>query len=119
MLRLAAERDELKVVGDQIGSPTFTGHLAAALVGLAEQREPTAGIVHLAASGECSWCDFARAEVEAGKSRRARGRRPACPCNHHRRVPHTGAASRLQRAALRAGRTGPAQLAGRPRLVHD
>jgi dTDP-4-dehydrorhamnose reductase len=66
MLRLAVERDELAVVGDQIGSPTFTGHLAAALVGLAEQRERTVGVVHLAASGECSWCDFARAVIEAG-----------------------------------------------------
>jgi dTDP-4-dehydrorhamnose reductase len=66
MLRLAAERDELTVVGDQLGSPTFTGHLAAALVGLAEQRERTAGVVHLAASDECSWCDFARAIVAAG-----------------------------------------------------
>jgi dTDP-4-dehydrorhamnose reductase len=66
MLRLAAERDELSVVADQIGSPTFTGHLAAALVGLAEQRERTAGVLHLAASGECSWCDFARAVVAAG-----------------------------------------------------
>jgi dTDP-4-dehydrorhamnose reductase len=66
MLRLAADRDELTVVGDQIGSPTFTGHLAAALVGIAEQRERTAGIIHLAASGECSWCDFAQAVVAAG-----------------------------------------------------
>jgi dTDP-4-dehydrorhamnose reductase len=66
MLRLAAERDELAVVGDQIGSPTFTGHLAAALVGLAEQRKRTAGVVHLAASEECSWCDFARAVIAAG-----------------------------------------------------
>ncbi|HTU30378.1 MAG TPA: dTDP-4-dehydrorhamnose reductase [Solirubrobacteraceae bacterium] len=66
MLRLAAERDELTVVGDQIGSPTFTGHLAAALVGLAEQRERAAGVLHLAASKECSWCDFARAIVAAG-----------------------------------------------------
>jgi dTDP-4-dehydrorhamnose reductase len=66
MLRLAVERDELAVVGDQIGSPTFTGHLAAALVGLAEQRERTTGVLHLAASGECSWCDFARAVIEAG-----------------------------------------------------
>jgi dTDP-4-dehydrorhamnose reductase len=66
MLRLAADRDQLSVVGDQIGSPTFTGHLAAALVGLAEQRDRTLGIVHLSASGECSWCDFARAVVAAG-----------------------------------------------------
>jgi dTDP-4-dehydrorhamnose reductase len=66
MLRLATERDELSVVADQVGCPTFTGHLAAALVGLAEQREPTAGTLHLAASGECSWYDFARAVIEAG-----------------------------------------------------
>ncbi|HLI58211.1 MAG TPA: dTDP-4-dehydrorhamnose reductase [Solirubrobacteraceae bacterium] len=66
MLRLAGERDELAVVSDQVGSPTFTGHLAAALVGLAEQRERTLGIVHLAASGECSWCEFARAIIAAG-----------------------------------------------------
>lgn len=66
MLRLAAERDELSVVADQIGCPTFTGHLAAALVGLAEQRERTLGVVHLAAAGECSWWEFARAIVEAG-----------------------------------------------------
>jgi dTDP-4-dehydrorhamnose reductase len=75
MLRLAAERDELTVVGDQIGSPTFTGHLAAALVGLAEARERTVGVVHLAASGECSWCDFARAVIETSATGDAAGTR--------------------------------------------
>src|ERR1700758_1954950 len=61
--RLAGERDELKVVDDQVGCPTFTGHLAAALVGLAEVRPP--GIVHVAASGTCSWFEFAREIVGA------------------------------------------------------
>jgi len=75
MLRLAAERDEIAVVGDQIGSPTFTGHLAAALVGLAEQRERTVGVVHLAASGDCSWCDFARAVIETSPAGDAAGTR--------------------------------------------
>jgi dTDP-4-dehydrorhamnose reductase len=61
MLRLAAERDRLTVVDDQIGCPTFTGHLAPALVALAEQR--TAGILHVAAAGQCSWCAFAQATI--------------------------------------------------------
>ena len=54
MLRLAAERDTLSVVDDQRGCPTFTGHLAPALVQLATRQE-LPGIVHVAASGECSW----------------------------------------------------------------
>jgi dTDP-4-dehydrorhamnose reductase len=59
MMRLAAERDELTVVDDQVGCPTFTGHLAPALGELAEAHELPLGIVHLAASGSCSWYDLA------------------------------------------------------------
>jgi dTDP-4-dehydrorhamnose reductase len=58
MLRLGAERDELRVVNDQVGSPTFTGHLAEALVELA--RTDDYGIHHLAGAGHCSWYEFAR-----------------------------------------------------------
>jgi dTDP-4-dehydrorhamnose reductase len=59
MLKLAGERDSLKVVNDQVGAPTFTGHLAPALVELATgQRIP--GVVHVVGSGECSWFEFAR-----------------------------------------------------------
>jgi dTDP-4-dehydrorhamnose reductase len=58
--RLASERDELTVVDDQVGSPTFTGHLAAALVGLAAAPGgPPPGLLHAAAAGECSWFQFA------------------------------------------------------------
>lgn len=58
MLRLASEHDTLTVVDDQLGCPTFTGHLAPALVELATaQRLP--GVLHLAAEGECSWYEFA------------------------------------------------------------
>ncbi len=64
MLRLAGERDELTVVDDQIGCPTFTGHLADALVGLAVHRP--SGILHVAADGQCSWCEFAQAIIAAG-----------------------------------------------------
>jgi dTDP-4-dehydrorhamnose reductase len=63
ILRLAGERDELAVVDDQVGCPTFTGHLARALVELAEQ--PVAGMVHVAGGGECSWYRFASSIVAA------------------------------------------------------
>jgi dTDP-4-dehydrorhamnose reductase len=59
MLRLGAERDEVTVVDDQVGSPTFTGHLAEALVDLAG-RDEGFGVHHAAAAGSCSWWQFAR-----------------------------------------------------------
>jgi dTDP-4-dehydrorhamnose reductase len=60
ILRLAGERDELKVVDDQIGCPTFTGHLAHALVDLATRESPPVGVLHVAGGGSCSWYEFAR-----------------------------------------------------------
>ncbi len=63
ILRLAAERDELSVVDDQVGCPTFTGHLAQALLVVAEQRP--LGIVHVAGSGSCSWFQFASEIVQS------------------------------------------------------
>jgi dTDP-4-dehydrorhamnose reductase len=56
MLRLAGERDAVQVVIDQIGSPTWSGHLAPALLGLLE-RDVT-GLVHLTGAGEVSWNGF-------------------------------------------------------------
>jgi dTDP-4-dehydrorhamnose reductase len=64
MLRLAGERDELTVVDDQIGCPTFTGHLAPALLGLASAAQRPLGVVHLAGGGDCSWYEFAVAIFE-------------------------------------------------------
>jgi dTDP-4-dehydrorhamnose reductase len=65
MLRLAEDRDEVNVVADQIGCPTFTGHLAPALVEIAERR--TSGILHVAGGGRCSWHELAQATFdEAG-----------------------------------------------------
>ena len=57
MLKLGAERDEVKVVFDQVGSPTWTGHLAPALVDIAERGG--AGVFHAAGEGECSWFELA------------------------------------------------------------
>jgi len=58
MLRLAGEREEIAVVEDQVGCPTYTGHLAAALVELAESSAE--GIHHVAGAGAASWNAFAR-----------------------------------------------------------
>jgi dTDP-4-dehydrorhamnose reductase len=57
MLRLAGDRDEVAVVTDQLGCPTWTGHLAGALVEIC--AGPSRGLYHVAADGECSWHAFA------------------------------------------------------------
>lgn len=66
ILRLAQERDELNVVDDQIGCPTYTGHLARVLVALAE--EPVAGVLHVSAEETCSWYEFATEIVAAAEA---------------------------------------------------
>jgi dTDP-4-dehydrorhamnose reductase len=58
MLQLAEDRNEVTVVRDQVGSPTYTWHLAYGIVRLIEGIEY--GIHHMAASGQCSWYEFAR-----------------------------------------------------------
>ncbi|MCL2769134.1 MAG: dTDP-4-dehydrorhamnose reductase [Solirubrobacterales bacterium] len=58
MLSLAARQDVLSVVDDQVGCPTWTGHLAPALLGLLERG--VTGLVHLAGSGWVSWNGLAR-----------------------------------------------------------
>ncbi len=61
MLRLAAERDEVSVVADQVGCPTFVGDLADATK---QVLELPYGVYHLAAGGETSWAGFAEAIFE-------------------------------------------------------
>lgn len=63
ILSLAGERDELTVVDDQVGCPTFTGHLAKAIVELTETRP--GGVLHVAGGGSCSWFGFATEIVKA------------------------------------------------------
>ena len=57
MLALGAEREHVEVVTDQVGCPTWTGHLAGALLALAAGE--AFGVHHVAGSGACSWYDFA------------------------------------------------------------
>jgi dTDP-4-dehydrorhamnose reductase len=59
MIKRAQEQGALKMVADQIVQPTFTADLAAAIIAGAE--EGASGIVHLTASGACSWHDFTTA----------------------------------------------------------
>ena len=72
MLKLAGDREAVQVVTDQVGCPTWTGHLAPALLGLLERG--VAGLVHLAGTGHVSWNGFAT-EIfrQAGVSCRVEG----------------------------------------------
>jgi dTDP-4-dehydrorhamnose reductase len=63
MLRLGVERDEVAVVDDQRGCPTYVGHLAAGTRTLVD-GDAEYGVWHLAASGDCTWADFAEAIFE-------------------------------------------------------
>jgi dTDP-4-dehydrorhamnose reductase len=65
MLRLAADHGEVLVVRDQVGSPTYTWHLAYGIVRLIEGVEY--GIHHMAAAGSCSWYEFAREIFDQAK----------------------------------------------------
>ena len=73
MLRLSAERDELRVVNDQVGRPTSSADLAKALLTTAESlldNEALSGTYHFANAGETSWFRFAQAIVEESGAKR-------------------------------------------------
>jgi dTDP-4-dehydrorhamnose reductase len=74
MLRLAAERDELTVVNDQIGAPTSTKALSDATLKLvqyfmlnSEFSAAVRGVYHVTCGGETSWYDFAKAIIAASE----------------------------------------------------
>lgn len=74
LLRLAGEQDELRVVDDQIGAPTWARFIAEATARiLAHPRSrDTSGVFHLTASGATSWYGFARAILDLTAGRRTR-----------------------------------------------
>lgn len=69
MLRLGAERDVLRVVADQVGSPTPAPLIAETTARLLALAQPTRGIRHLTASGQTSWHGFAVAIFEEAVQR--------------------------------------------------
>ncbi|OQO98543.1 dTDP-4-dehydrorhamnose reductase [Geobacillus sp. 44C] len=62
MLKLAQERDELMVVHDQVGCPTYTVDLANCILELIQTEKY--GVYHVSNSGHCSWYEFAKAIFE-------------------------------------------------------
>ena len=67
MLRLGRERDELRVIWDQAGTPTYAIDLAGCLLHLIETQNPHYGLYHYSNEGLTSWYDFAVAIFELGK----------------------------------------------------
>jgi dTDP-4-dehydrorhamnose reductase len=64
MLRLGADRDELSIVGDQIGCPTYAQDIAKSIVSILsflDLKGSWSGIYHYCGDEPCSWYDFARA----------------------------------------------------------
>ena len=90
MLRLGREKEQLGVVFDQIGTPTYAHDLAVAIMAVIEQGIKP-GVYNFSNEGVCSWYDFTKAIHRiAGIS--------TCKATSHCRVSHTCGTSALQRA---------------------
>ena len=76
MLRLGAERDRLRVVADQIGTPTPAALIADVTAGILAQSNDASGIWHLTATGSTSWHGFAEAIFAAAQAGGLLARRP-------------------------------------------
>lgn len=80
MLRLGAERDQLKIVNDQNGAPTSAFAIASATRAVLEKlasdgsaAEDHSGVYHMTCAGQTTWCGFAQAIFERARSRREQG----------------------------------------------
>jgi dTDP-4-dehydrorhamnose reductase len=78
MLRLAEERDRLRVVDDQVGCPTYAPDIAGAIIALTRKllgpswHPKYAGVTHVAGPDPLTWCAFAREIIQAGAERGGR-----------------------------------------------
>ncbi len=81
MLRLAQTRDELTIVGDQFGGPTYAGDIADALIAMVEYIEagnkPAWGIYHFSGMPYASWYDFAKAIFKVAEDFNVLQKQPA------------------------------------------
>lgn len=64
MLKLASSKDELNIISDQIGSPTYAKHLALAIILIISKNIKAYGIYHYSNEGVASWYDFTKAVFE-------------------------------------------------------
>ena len=107
MLELGAQRDELRIVDDQLGNPTFADDIAATCLRLAAHEKLRAGaaggIYHYAGRGDVTWFGFAGAVFDEARLRGRRTPRQA-GCRRHGSVSDAGKASGQLTARLRADR---------------
>jgi dTDP-4-dehydrorhamnose reductase len=67
ILRLAKERSEIKVVFDQVGTPTWAADLAKCILSMINKPQPErCSIYHYSNEGVCSWYDFAQTIIKSG-----------------------------------------------------
>lgn len=105
MLRLAGERDELRVVDDQHGTPTAANRIAAVTAAVLASAEQPTGLWHLTASGGTTWYGFASAIIEGAHARGLLATRPAVvpvPGSAYPTPARRPAYSRLDTSALQA-----------------
>lgn len=69
MLKLGADRNELKIIADQVGTPTYAIDLAKAIFSIIESDNKAYGIYHFSNEGAISWYDFAQAIFEISKTK--------------------------------------------------
>ncbi|MFC7670221.1 dTDP-4-dehydrorhamnose reductase [Hymenobacter humi] len=89
MLKLGREREELKIIWDQVGTPTYAIDLAGCILSIIETGSQEFGLYHYSNEGLTSWYDFATAIFEPERNSSAHRSHP------HSRVPHQGHAAHL------------------------
>jgi len=106
MLRLEKERETVDVVSDQVGSPTYAGDLAAALIELGSRTEVPAGVLHYANAGQASWFELAREVFRLAGADPSRVR-PTDTASFPRPAPRPAWSVLSTRAWVAAGLTPP------------
>lgn len=105
IIRRARAGQPLRVVNDQITSPTYARDAAEAIAAIIRRRAPV-GIYHVANAGECTWFEFARAALELGGMRAALEPTTSAAWGARARRPHRSslASTRLAAAGIASPR---------------